>query len=446
MIHIIEPMQQDHLQQTSIWRPPYIFSLGFAFTNALTWMVALGTPLILLCQQLKATPLEIGLVSSFPFLVLPLQVLTTALLQYLGFKRQMILCWGIRSVFLLIPLGLAIAAPTDPAPWMLPALLMAMLCFTVFRAIGGSATFPWIYAILPNRLRGHYFTTEQVMVGLSGVFTMLLSAWAMHTLTVYAAFTVLFLLAITGSVGAVTCLQKLPDAPAPRDLHITRVLLGVWPLIRTKGPFRSYLLLMLTVSLFNTSTVPFTIYYLRGQTTVGDSWIFLLTGTQVVGSIAMSFIVKHFADRTGARPLLIGSQIIMAMVCLFWGILITGATGLLHLLPLAYLGTGAATNLLTLGNIKYTPQLSNDNDRAFVISVLNSLAGFCGGVAPILWGWFLKDVQTQSINPARFSVFFLCNLIIQLALIPRFARIPEKDPLPRWSLRWVISALGLNDK
>lgn len=429
-------MHPDPLKQNSVWQTPYVFSLGFAFSNALTWMVALGTPLILLCQQLKATPLDVGLISSFPMLVLPLQVLATALLQHLGYKRQMVLCWTIRSLFLIVPLGLAIAAPAEPSPWMLPALLAAMLCFTVFRAIGACASFPWVYAILPENLRGRYFATDQVMSGFSGVFTMLLSAWVMKTLPVYAAFTALYVLSIIGSVSAVTCLKKLPDVPAPKNLHIARILRGIGPLIRTRGPFRSYLLLMVSIALFNTSIQPFTIYYLRDQTTISGSRIFLLTGVQVIGGIIMALIARRFTDRTGARPLMLGAQIIMAAVCLFWLILVNGATGLLHLLPLAYFALGAAANLITLGNLKYTPQLSNDNDRAFVISVLGALAGFCGGIAPILWGWFLKDHQTQSINVTRFAIFFACNLVLQLALIPRFARIQEKDPLPQLSFKW----------
>ncbi len=74
--------------------------------------------------------------------------------------------------------------------------------------------------------------------------------------------------------------------------------------------------------------------------------------------------------------------------------------------------------------------------------VLGALAGICGGVAPILWGWFLKDAQAQSINVARFAGFFACNLVLQLALIPRFARIREKEPLPRIPFHRIGSAFG----
>ena len=435
-------MQPNSQKRISVWRPPYVFSLGFVSANALTWMVALGTPLLLLCQELGATPLEIGLVSALPMLMLPLQVLATALLRYLGYKRQSMLGWSIRAVFLLVPLGIVIAAPAEPAPWMLPALIIAMLGFAIFRAMGMSVTFPWIYAILPEGLRGRYFATEQVVMGASGLFIMLLSAWVIKALPVYSAFTALYVLTMIGSICAVSCLHKLPDAPAPKDMHAAHILRNIWPLIRSRGPFRSYLLLMVAIALFNTSLRPFTVYYLRGQTDVGDSHIFLLVSMQIFGGIVMAFITRRFADRIGVRPLLLSAQIVTVGVCLFWLILVLGATRMIPLLPLAYFAQGSAETLLVLGNLKYTPQLSNDNDRAFVCSVLGALAGICGGVAPILWGWFLKDAQVQSINVARFAGFFACNLILQVALIPRFARIREKEPLPRIPFHRIGSAFG----
>jgi hypothetical protein len=439
-------MQPNLQKKISVWRPPYVFSLGFVFSNALTWMVALGTPLLLLCQELGASPLQIGLVSAFPMLMLPLQVLATALLPYLGYKRQSMLGWSIRAVFLLVPLGIVIAAPAEPAPWMLPALMIAMLGFAIFRAMGMSVTFPWTYAILPEGLRGRYFATEQFVMGVSGLFIMLLSAWVIKALPIYSAFTALYVLTMIGSISAVSCLHKLPDAPAPKDMHAANILRNSWPLVRMRGPFRSYLFLMVSIALFNTSLRPFTVYYLRGQTDVSDSHIFLLVSMQVFGGIVMASITRRFADRIGVRPLLLSAQIVTAGVCLFWLILVLGAAGMISLLPLVYFAMGSAESLLVLGNLKYTPQLSNDNDRAFVCAVLGALAGICGGVAPILWGWFLKDAQGQSINVARFAGFFACNLVLQLALIPRFARLREKDPLPRFPFRWMSSAFGFDEK
>ncbi|HKJ90244.1 MAG TPA: hypothetical protein VJ960_03870, partial [Oceanipulchritudo sp.] len=44
---------------------PYADLLKFGFFNATTWMIALGTPLVLLAGQLGASSFEVGLAYAF---------------------------------------------------------------------------------------------------------------------------------------------------------------------------------------------------------------------------------------------------------------------------------------------------------------------------------------------------------------------------------------------
>ena len=415
---------------SNLWKPPYVFGMGFAFTNAFTWMVALSTPLILLCEELGASPFEIGLVSSFGLLVLPLQVLATSLLKYLGYKRQVMLGWSIRALFLTVPLTLSILAPETPAPWMLPTLLASVFLFTIFRALGTSCFFPWIYAILPEGMRGRYYATEQAMMGISGVFTMLLSAWVMKALPVYAAFTTLYALSILGSILSVSCLGQLPDPERPRELHLARILRGLLPLVTARGPFRSYLLLLSTHALVNTSIQPFIIYYLRTESHLSDSRIFIYSAVQVVGSIIAAWIARRYADRTGARPFFLAALLMLAGVYALWFGLIFGIERLHPLIPAAFAAVGASGSLYGIANNKYSPQLAGDDDRAFVISVLGALVGFCGGVAPVVWGWLLKDIATGTLHLPRFAGFFAFGFVLQLLLVPWFLSLREKEPMP----------------
>ena len=43
---------------------PYFAGFWFGGFNGLTWMIGLGTPLVLLAQQLGATTFQVGLASS----------------------------------------------------------------------------------------------------------------------------------------------------------------------------------------------------------------------------------------------------------------------------------------------------------------------------------------------------------------------------------------------
>jgi hypothetical protein len=45
----------------------------FAFFNALSWQIGIGTPMVLFAEQLGATPFQVGLAYSFVFVLTPVQ-------------------------------------------------------------------------------------------------------------------------------------------------------------------------------------------------------------------------------------------------------------------------------------------------------------------------------------------------------------------------------------
>ena len=136
-------------------------------------MIGLGTPMVLFAEALGASALQVGLASSFLYLVLPVQVLATASLARLGYKRQMVMGWWIRALFLLVPLGLALYAPQPPASWMADLFVASVLGFCLLRAFGTAAHLPWMAAILPVEVRGRFFATDHMLTSGLGVGTLL---------------------------------------------------------------------------------------------------------------------------------------------------------------------------------------------------------------------------------------------------------------------------------
>ena len=115
----------------------------FGFFNALTWQIGIGTPMVLFCEQLGASPFQVGLAYSFVFLLTPIQILATALLPRYGYKRVMLGGWAARTVFLIVPVWLAIVAQRwGLQPWMAPALVGSVFGFCFFRTIGAAAIMP----------------------------------------------------------------------------------------------------------------------------------------------------------------------------------------------------------------------------------------------------------------------------------------------------------------
>ena len=158
-------MSRDHSNSIA----PYKNLLKFSFFNATTWMIALGTPLVLLAGQLGASSFEVGLIYSFVFLLLPVQILATSTLPRFGYRKQIIFAWLTRGVFLAIPVFLAFLAPEEPRRWMVYALILSAFGFSLFRTLGSCAIMPLLYAKLPEEVRGRYFSTDQAVMGIGAL-------------------------------------------------------------------------------------------------------------------------------------------------------------------------------------------------------------------------------------------------------------------------------------
>ena len=62
------------IQDVSPFKGPYAKLLRFSFFNASTWLIGLGTPMVLLATELGANSFDVGLAYSFVFLLLPVQI------------------------------------------------------------------------------------------------------------------------------------------------------------------------------------------------------------------------------------------------------------------------------------------------------------------------------------------------------------------------------------
>ena len=220
---------------------PYANLLKFSFFNATTWMIALGTPLVLLAGELGASSFEVGLIYAFVFLLLPVQILATSTLPRFGYKRQIIFAWLTRGIFLFIPLTLALLSPEQPQRWMVLALIFSTLGFSFFRTLGSCAIMPLLYETLPENVRGRYFSTDQAIIGTSGIITLLFCAYLFRILPTYEAFAWQYGYAILGTGMTVFYLIRIKDPPKPKQVDFKEIIHETPAVCLRRSPFHGTL-------------------------------------------------------------------------------------------------------------------------------------------------------------------------------------------------------------
>lgn len=406
---------------------PFRAGLAFGAFNGLTWMVALGTPMVLFAEALHASALQVGLASSFVFLVLPLQVVATAALPRLGYKRQMVAGWWARALFLLVPLGLALRAPAQPEPWMASAFVASVLGFCLLRAVGTAAHLPWMAAILPVELRGRFFATDHALTSGVGVGTLLLCATIFVRVPGYRAFAMVYGLALVGSVLAVACLLRLPGARAPAPVPLRSLPGEAVRLCVTPGPFRFYLGTALLGWSANAGIGPFVAYYLKVEAGLSEGRILVYTAAQFAGQIAAGASIRAAIDRVPLRIFFQLACLGVAGVAAFWLVALARGGAPAAAVAAAFFAFGAASGVSNAAHATLLPELSEESRRAVSMAVLTSVLGFVAGLAPIAWGLVLKQPgPAPGLRLGPFAAFFAVCAAANAALVVLYRRLPER--------------------
>lgn len=421
---------------------PYRHGLHFAFYNALNWQVAIGTPTVLFMQQLGANSFEVGLVFAWTFLLTPIQVLATAFLPRLGFKRLAMAGWSARGWCLLVPIGLAVVAPTEPVRWMIYAMIVATFIYSLIRAVGTSSLTTWFYQLVPEGIRGRYWATDQMTSGVAIVGSLMLYATLFTILPVYRAFIVLYCIAVFGAWMAYRKLTILPDAERPTLISVEKIVSETPRLMTERSVFRTYLWMSVPLFAAITPLSPFVAYYLKTTAALTSAQVILLTMLTYFGLIAANIYMRAQMDRIGTKPFFRLSYICHAVIAVAWIAFIYTNGTWLPLLPVLYFLQGVASGCWTSANLSYLAKILPENDRALPVSIHGAVITFIGGCTPVLWGMFLKvPGERPAVNLYVFQAFFVVLLIVCVALVVLLRKLPEEagtnGPLPQgsWTFR-----------
>lgn len=405
---------------------PVRSGLVFGFFNALTWQVGIGTPMVLFAERLGATPLQVGLAYSFVFTLTPIQVLSTALLPRYGFRKVMLSGWGTRSLFLAIPLVLCFLAPRGVEGWMVNALVWSVFFFCFCRSVGAASFVPWMYALLPEGARGKYFSSDQYVSGIGGVATLIACSLLFAFLPIYTALIVQYAIALTGSTLSYFALAKLPDTAKPTSISLASVFRDTPRHMLSPSPFRTYLWLAVLFQVISTPLSPFAAYYLKVVPKLPASQIMLFEVCRFMGVISVAWYMKSRIDRYGAKPFLVGSAALHALIGIYWWLFLRGEGSLLWPFYAIYFLVGVGVSAWTSANLGYLPKVTSNEERTLMVSVQSAVTACLGGLSPVIWGVFLKQGEGSAIDTATFQLFFVSVIVFAAFLVWRVSKLPEK--------------------
>jgi len=349
-----------------------------------------------------------------------------------GFKRVLLDGWRTRSLFLLVPVALALLALHDVRPWMAGAFVASIFGFCFFRAVGMSAQTPWLYAVLPPGARGRYFASDQALGGAAGIITMLGCAGLFAWLPIFPALFVQYAVALAGAWLSYRAMGRLADAPRPTDSGVAETLREVPRLLFTPSPFRRYLALCVGGVLLASPFVPFAAYHLRTGPQFSAELIMFCELVRYLGLVFAAWAIQRRIDSTGARPVLFLALGAYAMAAVLWWLFLwngfAGTGGVL----VAYFLLGVGLVGWTVANLHYLPTALPAGSGPIAVSLHNAVASTVGGLAPVVWGFFLRrgPGAGAGVDPAAFAWYFVSVIAGAAALAWGIARLPREKRTP----------------
>ncbi|MCC6168417.1 MAG: MFS transporter [Caldilineaceae bacterium] len=377
-----------------------------------------GSIFVLFLSALGLSKSQMGfLLSLLPFFGLIALFVAPAVARF-GYKRTYLLFFGVRALvaagLLLTPTVMHRYGPEAALTFV--AVVTAV--FSILRAIGVTASFPWAQEYVPNSVRGKYTATSNMFTTITGFVAVSVGGLVLARTQELTGFMLLIAVGVVFGWTSVGLASLIPGG-APQRVGSGRDAPGrdLWTAARD-GDFVRYLV---GVGLITLVTVPlgsFLPLFMRDEVGLNDSAVVWLQTGSLVGSLVSSYAWGWAADRYGSIPVTLYGLSLRALLPICWMLMprqsdlsLGVALGIALLQGVADMGWGIGSGRLLYVSV-VPPQKRTD-----YMAVYYAWTGIVGGISQLSGGTLLEMTQGLSgqigffrIDP--FSPLFLAGMVL----------------------------------
>jgi MFS family permease len=397
---------------------------GAAYAVVLGLIQNFVTPFAL---ALKATTTEVGLLNSFPNLIVAFsQLVAPRLSQRAGSRKGLILPMVFLHAVMFVPILLIPFVIGRSQVWWLIGLFTVS---TVFGAIANPAWGSLMADLVPIRLRGRYFSSRGMI---AGVITLVFSFVAggilqLYTQTPFIGFAILFGGAALFRFLSCYFLSQMYEPKPPENIKDDRSMMQMVSHVGSYNLGRFTIFFALVSLVTNIASPFFSVYMLSD---LNFSYVTFTVVTSAVSVASLGFLTfwGRRADLAGNIKVVKVTSFLIPLVPLLWL-----ASKNVYYLIFAQIVSGFAWSGFNLAGVNYVYDASEAQNRTKHIAVFNAitcLATFLGA----LIGGYLVPVLPRLFGYQLLSLFAISGILRGVIALLMARHLTEVRHVPAMSL------------
>jgi len=375
---------------------------------------------------LGATNAQIGFLSSFPGLFGPIsQILSSRLMEKYQRKSLVTIFVFLQAIswFLFILGGFFFLKSFYPEA-IIPFLITSYIIYIIFGSMAGPPWFSMMGDVVPEKIRGKYFSKRNRINGfISIIITLSAALWLDYmekSELIIIGFMILFGIAAFGRLMAAFYFRKhkVPDIKLEKGYYFS-----IFQFIK-KAPFNNFGRFAIFIALINLSVNiagPFFAVYMLKDLGLNYFWFTAINISAGLFTVIFIPIWGKFADKYGNREMLKLTSIFIPILPILW--IFSPSPIYLILVPQLLSGiVWAGFNLASSNFIYDAVTVQRRGLAVSYYSLLNGIGVFLGAMI----GGLVAQYGKVSFTSIFFFIFMLsgvARLIVILIMLPKIKEV-----------------------
>ena len=315
-------------------------------------------------------------------------------------------------------------------------LLAVMIIAYIIQALYGTVLNKWFVSVVPDNIRGRYFSVRQFFALLVNVILPLITGRFMDTVAdQYTGFIVLFSLGLLSMVVEVLMYLNIEEPPVE---SLEKGKIKIYDVVRIplkNREFFRYSFVLFVFYLFLYLSASFKSVYMIRYLEMSYTFINFITILPAVMQMFMIRLWGRVSDKYGHKFVMNTSMWFFAAEALFWGLV--SKTTMVLFIPVACIFSAIANSGFAVGAFNRRYEIIPEKGRTLYDGFYSAIVGVALLLAPILGGAVKTMAASNSFIKSNiqfgefrmlFMITFISIIVLQIFNIRPGATIHASSP------------------